>query len=99
MRNQYSILKEAYEQIQAIPVKGKYIYFVDGNELYQINPYKEIQPEGMIMTMGNNWRKALVMHGEDIRDVLGQQVGNVNSWYEVGNQVPMDHAFVVYIGT
>ena len=64
-RGSLHLLAEAYKQVgkQVIaeeqapllqPVKGRYIYFVDGNELYQLKPYKQIQPEGMIMAMANN---------------------------------------------
>jgi len=107
-RGSLHLLAEAYKQVgkqvtaekQAPPiqpVKGRYIYFVDGNELYQLKPYKQIQPEGMIMAMANNWTKATVMQGEDVREVLGIKVKDTSGWYIVNN-APSDHTFVAYIG-
>ena len=85
------------ETLPLQPVKGRYIYFVDGDELYQMKPYKQIQPEGMIMTMANNWTKETVMQGEDVRDVLGMEVKDTSSWYIV-NDAPGDHTLIAYIG-
>ena len=78
--------------------KGRYIYFVDINELYQLNPFKQIQPKGMIMTMANNWTKVMVMQGEEVRDLLGMEVDDTSKWYVV-NSAPGGRAFVAYIGT
>ena len=107
-RGSLHLLAEAYKQVGKQvtaekqspllqPVKGRYIYFVDGNELYQLKPYKQIQPEGMIMAMANSWTKATVMQGEDIREVLGIKVKDTSGWYIVNN-APSDHTFVAYIG-
>ena len=107
-RGSLHLLAEAYKQVgkQVIaeeqapllqPVKGRYIYFVDGNELYQLKPYKQIQPEGMIMAMANNWTKETVMQGEDVKEVLGVEVKDTSSWYIVNN-APSDHTFAAYIG-
>ena len=94
------ILEEAYNQVNGIvPIKGIYVYFVDGNELYSLKPYKEVEPEGMIMTLANNWRKARIMHGEDVQDILNIQVKDTSLWYEVGLDAPEDHVFTVYIGS
>lgn len=100
MRNQYNLLKEIYEQVSPItPVKGRYIYFVVDNELYQLNPYKQIEPNGMIMSMANNWKRARIMQGEDVRNILGQEVKDLRVWYEVDDSAPSDHVFDVYIGS
>ena len=108
-RGSLHLLAEAYKQVgkQVIaeeqapllqPVKGRYIYFVDGNELFQLKPYKQIEPEGMIMAMANNWTKETVMQGEDVKEILGIEVKDTSSWYIVNN-APSDHTFVAYIGT
>ena len=107
-RGSLHLLAEAYKQVgkQVIaeeqapllqPVKGRYIYFVDGNELYQLKPYKQIEPEGMIMAMANNWTKETVMQGEDVKEILGIEVKDTSGWYIVNN-APSDHTFVAYIG-
>ena len=90
------VITEA-EALPLQPVKGRYIYFVDTNELYQTKPYKQLQPEGMIMNMSNNWTKATIIQGEDARDVLGMEVKDISSWYIVNN-APSDHTFAAYIG-
>jgi hypothetical protein len=101
MRKPYKVLSEMYSEIKgaSTPVKvtGKYIYFIKDDELYQLNPYKMIQPQGMIMTMASNWKKATVMQGEDVRDMYGE-VDDIRSWYEVQG-APGDHTFEVYIGS
>ena len=102
MRNQFKVLTEKYEEAinntSPTPVKGRYIYFLDGDELYQLKPYKQIQPNGMIMSMASNWSRATVMQGEDVRDVLGIEVDDTSKWYVV-NGAPNDHTFIAYIGT
>ena len=81
-----------------IPVKGRYIYFVNDRKLYQLSPYKQIQPTGMIMTMAKNWTRATVMQGEDVRDMLGKEVNDMAAWYVVDG-APEERTFVAYIGT
>ena len=108
-RGSLHLLAEAYKQVgkQVIaeveapllqPVKGRYIYFVDGNELFQLKPYKQIEPEGMIMAMANKWTKETVMQGEDVKEILGMEVKDTSDWYIVNN-APSDHTFVAYIGS
>lgn len=77
-------------------VVGKYIYFVDGEELYSLNPYKLVGNRCDI-TVANNWSKVNVMQGEDVRDILGHQVPDISAWYVV-NSGPQDHTFAAYIG-
>lgn len=106
MRNQYKILAEVYSNAlhteqKLNRVQGKYIYFVDSQELFQLNPYKLIQTDSMIMSLANNWKKTTVIQGEDARDVLGIELKNeeLRNWYEVDKGVaPSDHTFEVYIG-
>ena len=88
---------ETVEGTTPTPVKGRYIYFVDDDELYQLKPYKQIQPTGMMMAMSNNWTKETVMQGEDVRNIVGMEVKDPSSWYIVKG-APSDHAFVAYIG-
>lgn len=88
---------EAINSNTPTPVKGRYIYFVDNDELYQLKPYKQIQPTGMIMAMSNNWTKETVMQGEDLRDMVGTEVKDPSNWYIVKG-APGDHTFVAYIG-
>ena len=90
------VITEA-EALPLQPVKGRYIYFVDEDELYQLNPYKQIQPTGMMMAMSDNWTKENVMQGEDVRNMVGTEVKDISKWYIV-NGAPGDHTFVAYIG-
>jgi len=102
MRDQFKVLTEKYEEAAGnsktlIPVRGTYLYFVKENELYQLNPYKQVQPEGMIMTLATSWRMARVIQGEDAQD-LGYQVTNPAQWYEARFDAAPDHVYEVYIG-
>lgn len=110
MRKPYKVLSEMYSEIKgaAAPVKvtGKYIYFVQDDELYQLKPYKMIQPQGMIMTMASNWKKATVMQGVDVRNIYGSVDGDKRPWYDVPLEVwyevpgtPNEYTFEVYIGS
>ena len=102
MRNPYKILAEKYNQSNLQPVEGKYIYFIQDDELFQLNPYKQIvSPQVKIMSMASNWKRATVMQGEDMRDVLGVSLSpeDLRNWYIVDKgSVPSDHTFEVYIG-
>jgi hypothetical protein len=88
---------EAINSNTPTPVKGRYIYFVENDELYQLKPYKQIQPTGMMMAMSDNWTKANVMQGEDVKNMIGKEVSDISKWYIV-NGAPGDHTFVAYIG-
>lgn len=79
------------------PVRGTYLYFVNEDELYQLNPYRQVQPQGMIMTLATNWRMARVIQGEDARE-LGYQITNPAQWYEASPDTAPDHVHDVYIG-
>lgn len=102
MRNSYKILAEKYNPSNLQPVEGRYIYFIQDEELFQLNPYKQIvSPQVKIMSMASNWKKATVMQGEDMRDVLGVSLSpeDLRNWYIVDKgSVPSDHTFEVYIG-
>lgn len=102
MRNSYKILAEKYTPSNLQKVEGKYIYFIQDEELFQLNPYKQILSPGVkIMSMARNWKKATVMQGEDVRDVLGVQLSpeDLRNWYIIDkNAAPSDHTFDVYIG-
>jgi hypothetical protein len=102
MRNPYKILAEKYTPSNLQKVEGKYIYFIQDDELFQLNPYKQIVSPGVkIMFLAPNWKKATVMQGEDVRDVLGVQLSpeDLRNWYIIDkNAAPSDHTFEVYIG-
>jgi len=85
-----------YESTQPQKVVGKYIYFVDSKELYSLKPYKLVKDGGCDISMANNWTKATLMQGEDVRE-MGIKVSDTSAWYIVNN-APSDHAFVGYIG-
>ena len=84
-----------YESTQPQKVVGKYIYFVDSKELYSLKPYKLVANRCDI-SVANNWTKATVMQGEDVRD-MGTEVSDTAAWYIVNN-APSDHAYIAYIG-
>ena len=103
MRNSYKILAEKYNPSNLQPVEGKYIYFIQDQELYQLDPYRQIDSDSFqsILPMASNWKKATVMQGEDMRDVLGVSLSpeDLRNWYIVDKgSVPSDHTFEVYIG-
>lgn len=83
------------------PVVGRYIYFTDSKELYSLKPYKLIGKQCDI-SLANSWKKTTVMQGEDVRDIIGGEIGmkvkDTAAWYEVNNSAPKDHTFTVYIG-
>jgi len=84
------------EATQPQKVVGKYIYFVDSKELYSMNPYKLVANRCDI-SVANNWTKATVMQGEDVRDMGIDSVTDISAWYIVNN-APSDHAYTAYIG-
>lgn len=84
------------EAIQPQKVVGTHIYFVDSKELYSINPYKLVANRCDI-SVANNWAKATVMQGEDVRDMGIDSVTDISAWYIVNN-APSDHAYTAYIG-
>ena len=101
MRNSpYKILAEKYNSSTWYqPVVGKYIYFIQDDELFQLKPYKQIVSPGVkILFLAPNWKKATVMQGEDVRDILGQEVYDPSQWFIVDDSAPKDHTFEVYIG-
>lgn len=85
-----------YESTQPQKVVGKYIYFVDSKELYSLKPYKLVANRCDI-SVANNWTKATVMQGEDVRDMGIDSVTDISAWYIVNN-APSDHAYTAYIG-
>lgn len=85
-----------YESTQPQKVVGKYIYFVDSKELYSLKPYKLVANRCDI-SVANNWKKATVMQGEDVRDTMGIKVSDTSAWYIVYT-APSDHAYTAYIG-
>ena len=84
------------EATQPQKVVGKYIYFVDSKELYSMNPYKLVANRCDI-SVANNWTKATLMQGEDVRDMGIDSVTDISAWYIVNN-APSDHAYTAYIG-
>jgi len=84
------------EATQPQKVVGKYIYFVDSKELYSMNPY-ELVANRCDISVANNWTKATVMQGEDVRDMGIDSVTDISAWYIVNN-APSDHAYTAYIG-
>jgi hypothetical protein len=84
------------EATQPQKVVGKYIYFVDSKELYSMNPYKLVANRCDI-SVANNWTKATVMQGEDVRDMGIDSVTDISAWYIVNNATS-DHAYTAYIG-
>jgi hypothetical protein len=83
------------EATQPQKVVGKYIYFVDSKELYSLKPYKLVANRCDI-SVANNWTKATLMQGEDVRDMGIDSVTDISAWYIVNN-APSDHTFVGYI--
>ena len=101
MRNSYKILAEKYDvSTWYQPVVGKYIYFIQDDELFQLNPYKQVLSPGVkIMSLARNWKKATVMQGEDVINILGQKIYDPSQWFIVkDDSAPKDHTFEVYIG-
>ena len=84
------------EATQPQKVVGKYIYFVDSKELYSMNPYKLVANRCDI-SVANNWTKATLMQGQDVRDMGIDSVTDISAWYIVNN-APADHTFIGYIG-
>ena len=85
------------EATQPQKVVGKYIYFPDSKELYSLKPYKLVKDGGCDISLSNNWKKATVMQGEDVRDMGIDSVTDISAWYIVNN-APSDHAYTAYIG-
>jgi len=92
--------EDAEEQAEAVAVSGqyKYIYFLDAEECYSINPY-QIVPFKKAVRECSNWTKARVMVGEDIVQILGKSVKDQKAWYVVGAEAPNDHVFEVLLGS
>ena len=78
-------------------VNGKYIYFVDDKELYKLTPYELVGNQCNI-TLAKTWKRANVMQGEDVTNILNIEVADTSAWYEVSS-APGDHVFLAYIGT
>jgi len=85
------------EATQPQKVVGKYIYFPDSKELYSLKPYKLVKDGGCDISLSNNWTKATLMQGQDVRDMGIDSVTDISAWYIVNN-APSDHTFVGYIG-
>jgi len=97
------LLSEMYSQIgqsnSVAPVKGKYLYFTDGNELYQLNPYKLMNTDTEILTLARRWERATVIQGEDLRDMGGGEKVDPAQWYVAPSSAPSDHTSEVYVGS
>lgn len=85
------------EAANITPVKGKYIFFIQDRELYQLNPYKllaktdsdRIAHDKLMsyVKLGSDWKAVSVAWGEDLVE-LGYLKGqgdpeNVAQWYVV----------------
>jgi hypothetical protein len=96
------LLEEAYGKVRYAkgpqPVKGNYIFFKDGGEVYSLNPYElkhqgikdlneldELYPEAA----GKGMVKVAV--GEDMNEFPNYSV-TPDKWYEVEDSFPADHS-------
>ena len=85
------------EATQPQKVVGKYTYFPDSKELYSLKPYKLVKDGGCDISLSNNWTKATLMQGQDVRDMGIDSVTDISAWYIVNNATS-DHAYTAYIG-
>jgi hypothetical protein len=91
----FNVLDEA---ANITPVKGKYIFFIEDHELYQLSPYKllatlkvgrTLEPLMSLVNSGSDWKAVSVARGEDLVEIGAlkspQDSDEVAQWYVVNS--------------
>jgi len=86
------------EAANITPVKGKYIFFIEDRELYQLSPYKllatlqvgrTLEPLMSLVNSGSDWKAVSVARGEDLVEIGAlkspQDSDEVAQWYVVNS--------------
>jgi hypothetical protein len=96
------LLEEAYGKVRygkgPQPVKGNYIFFKQGGEVYSLTPY-ELKHQGIMdlneldelypESAGKGYINVAL--GEDMNEFPNYNV-KPDQWYEVGDSFPADHS-------
>jgi hypothetical protein len=106
-QSDYALLAETYGQIasRVQPITGKYIFFIDDNELYRVDENGSAYE--LVGTIGDapkvRWNLVKVVVGEDILELaphlLKGVTGRRDTWYVVDDSFPTGHAHKALVST
>ena len=103
MKKDDQLISEAYfnSTTKLRPVKkAKLIYFIDDDEVYAVDPYKQIDK---VVGLGDQeitkWIPCDLVIGEDVQDLM-PEIKNIDTsvWYVADDSIPQDHVFKALVG-
>jgi hypothetical protein len=99
----FNKLTEAYlksnTSLKAIK-RARYIYFIDDNEAYIVDPYKQVNVKRALGDKElTQWIPCDLVIGEDVLDLMPEMKNiDPSTWYVANDSIPGDHIHRALVG-